>query len=69
MTKEQLLKCYDLTFEQTHSDGFKTAEMKDLLYEKDYYFITKPKENWKDNIISYLNDSEIDISKFEILLK
>jgi len=54
LTDEQLLKCYDIVFSKTHSDGFKIAEIKDVLYDPEYSFLESPKENWKENLGEYL---------------
>ena len=61
-TEQQLLEIYDLIFSSTHSNGFKTSEIKDLLFESDYWFLEKPKENWKSDLINYLDSNGIDKS-------
>jgi len=61
-TEQQLLEIYDLVFSSTHSNGFKTSEIKDLLFESDYWFLEKPKENWKSDLINYLDSNGIDKS-------
>jgi len=61
-TEHQLLEIYDLVFSSTHSNGFKTSEIKDLLFESDYRFMEKPNENWKSDLINYLNSNGIDKS-------
>lgn len=61
-TEHQLLEIYDLVFSSTHSNGFKTSEIKDLLFESDYWFLEKPKENWKSDLINYLDSNGIDKS-------
>ena len=61
-TEQQLLEIYDLVFSSTHSNGFKTSEIKDLLFESDYLFLEKPKENWKSDLINYLDSNGIDKS-------
>ena len=61
-TEQQLLEIYDLVFSSTHSNGFKTSEIKDLLFEPDYWFLEKPKENWKSDLINYLDSNGIDKS-------
>ena len=61
-TEKQLLEIYDLVFSSTHSNGFKTSEIKDLLFEPDYWFLEKPKENWKSDLINYLDSNGIDKS-------
>lgn len=64
-TEQQLLEIYDLVFSSTHSNGFKTSEIKDLLFESDYWFLEKPKENWKSDLISYLDSNGIDKSNLD----
>ena len=61
-TEQQLLEIYDLVFSSVHSNGFKTSEIKDLLFESDYWFLEKPKENWKSDLINYLDSHGIDKS-------
>ena len=61
-TEQQLLEIYDLVFSSVHSNGFKTSEIKDLLFESDYWFLEKPKENWKSDLINYLDSNRIDKS-------
>ena len=47
LTREQLIECYDCVFDTVHSDGFKAAEMADLIYDITYRFLEKPKEGWE----------------------
>lgn len=54
LTKEELLEIADLFVSKTHSEGWKTAEAKDLMKESYTNFIEIPKSHWKENIISYL---------------
>ena len=61
LTKEQLLKCYDIVFEGLHSESFKVDEMKDMLTDKDYHFLMKPRDYFQENLESYL--SEIDYNE------
>ena len=61
-TEQQLLEIYDLVFSSVHSSGFKTSEIKDLLFESDYWFLEKPKENWKSDLTNYLDSNGIDKS-------
>ncbi len=60
LTREQLIECFECVFTSTHSDGFKEAEMKDLLYNSDYKFLTKPKEGWEDELKLKLNSFGIN---------
>jgi len=54
LTDEELIECFDLVFESTHSPGFKKSEMKDLLFTEGYWFMEKPKDNWLGNLTGYL---------------
>ena len=60
MTREQLVECYDVVFSCVHSDGFKEAEIKDLLYDEDYRFGYKPKENWKSSLTLKLKEFGVE---------
>lgn len=66
LTEQQLLEIYDLVFSSVHSNGFKTAEIKDLLFENSYWFMERPKENWKENTMKYLDTIEYDKSLLNI---
>jgi hypothetical protein len=66
LTQEQLLEIYELVFTQTHSDGFKTSEIKTLLFDKDYWFLEKPKENWKKDLFEYLNKINYDMKNLKM---
>ena len=55
-TKEQLIEMYNEVFSTTHSDGFKIAEMKDLLFDKNYWFMEQRKENWEENLKTKLKE-------------
>lgn len=54
LTTQNLLEIYDLVFTNVHSNGFKCAEIKCLLFDSDYWFLEKPKDNWKASLMSYL---------------
>lgn len=56
LTREQLIDCYECVFTNTHSDGFKSAEMKDLISNKNYWFLEKPKEDWESSLRIKLNE-------------
>lgn len=56
LTDEQLLECYDLVFDKVHSDGFKLAEIKDILVDRDYVFTETPLPNWRNKLEAYLCD-------------
>lgn len=60
LTEQQLLEIYDLVFSSVHSNGFKTAEVKDLLFENGYFFLERPKDNWKNDLMSYLDEIKYD---------
>jgi hypothetical protein len=47
---EQLIEMYHCVFTNKYSDGFMKAEMKDLLFDKDYWFMEIRKENWEENL-------------------
>ena len=49
-TQEQLIEMYNEVFSSTHSDGFKISEMKQLLFDKDYWFMESRKENWEEKL-------------------
>lgn len=66
LTNEQLLHCYDIVFSTTHSDGFKTAEMHDLLFEDGYRFMERPNVNWKHELRTYLVSIQADFSTMHI---
>ena len=63
LTREQLVVCYNIVFNEVHSDGFKEAEMKDLLFRKGYYFISRPNEGWKSKLEKYLTLSGINLTE------
>lgn len=62
-TKQQLIECYNLVFSDIHSDGFKAAEMKDLIYGSNYLFIAKPKKDWKELLRKKLDEFGIDLER------
>lgn len=61
LTVDELIYIYDLVFSTVHSDGFKIAEARSLLYDQEYWFAEKPKDGWKDSVLSYLDS--IDFNK------
>ena len=63
LTREQLIECYDCVFTRTHSDGFKSAEMKDLITDKDYCFLEQPKEGWEIALRSKLNELGFELDE------
>ncbi len=66
MTENQLLEIYDLVFSTIHSVGFKTSEIKTLLFDEDYWFLEKPKDNWYQSIINYFKKNDLDTSILKI---
>lgn len=62
LTEQQLLEIYNIVFSDVHSNGFKTAEVRTLLFDRDYWFMQKPKENWYGNLIQYLQAIKFDLS-------
>ena len=66
LTAEQLLEIYDLVFSEIHSEGFKIAEIKVLLYDNTYWFLTKPKDNWKQDLTQYLISINYDKSQLDM---
>ena len=62
LTDAQLIECFDLVFSSTHSEGFKKAEMRDLIFDKDYWFLEKPKDGWLTNLNHYLRTVSFDMS-------
>jgi hypothetical protein len=62
-TRDQLITCYDCVFTRTHSDGFKEAEMKDLIYDPTYHFLERPKDGWEDCLRSKLAEMGFDLDK------
>ena len=66
MTENQLLEIYDLVFSTIHSVGFKTSEIKTLLFDEDYWFLEKPKENWYQSILNYFKKNNLDVSILKI---
>jgi hypothetical protein len=62
LTDAQLIECFGLVFESTHSDGFKRSEIKDLIFDKDYWFLEKPKDGWLTNLNHYLRTISFDMS-------
>lgn len=60
-TEEQLIEMYNEVFSTTHSDSFKTAEMKNLLFDKNYWFMEQRKENWEENLKTKLKEFSINL--------
>ena len=63
LTREQLIECYDCVFTSVHSGGFKSAEMKDLITDKDYRFLERPKEGWETALRSKLNELGFELDE------
>jgi hypothetical protein len=67
LTDEQLIEIYHIVFSQIHSNGFMTAEVKDLLFQNDYWFLQRPnKLDWYDDVIEYLNGIGYDLTKLNV---
>jgi hypothetical protein len=66
LTDQNLLEIYDLVFSSVHSDGFKKAEVKTLLFDKEYWFLEKPNQNWKKDLMSYLDGINYDKSQLKM---
>lgn len=66
LTEDELIAAYNVVFSQTHSNGFKTSEIKDLLFDETYWFNESPNENWYKNLIDYLNSIQFDIDLLKI---
>ena len=66
LTAEQLLEIYDVVFSEVHSEGFKTSEIKALLYDNTYWFLIKPKDNWKQDLTQYLISINYDKSQLDM---
>ena len=66
LTEQHLLDIYNIVFSSVHSNGFKTAEIRTLLFDREYWFLEKPKENWYDNVIKYLESIGFDLSLLKI---
>jgi len=66
LTETQYLEIYDLVFTSVHSSGFKASEIRCLLFDADYWFLEKPKENWESNLFSYLENIQYDKSQLNI---
>lgn len=62
LTEQQLLHIYDIVFSKVHSNGFKTSEVRSLLFNRDYWFLEKPNENWYDSVTEYLQSIDFDLS-------
>jgi hypothetical protein len=60
LSELQLQNIYDLVFLSVHSDGFRRAEVKDLLFDDEYFFIEKTKEKWEENLMNYLKEINFD---------
>jgi len=60
LSELQLQNIYDLVFLSVHSEGFRRSEVKDLLFDDEYFFIEKPKEKWYENLMNYLKEINFD---------
>jgi hypothetical protein len=67
LTDENLIDIYHIIFTDIHSRGFMTAEIKNLLFEPDYWFLQPPKKkDWHDDVIEYLKGINYDTSNLNI---
>lgn len=66
MTEKQIQEIYQIVFGDGHSESFRRAEIKDLLFNDDYWFLRMPKENWEQDLSNYLNAENIDRSCFNM---
>ena len=60
LTRKELIECYDCVFAKVHSAGFKSGEMKDLITDKEYRFLERPKEGWETSLRTKLNELGFD---------
>lgn len=60
-TEEQLIEMYNLVFKSPKSNGFMTAEMKDLLFDKDYWFMESKQDNWEENLKNKLIEFGVNL--------
>ena len=60
-TEEQLIEMYNLVFKSPKSNGFMKAEMKDLLFDKDYWFMEFKQDNWEENLKNKLIEFGVDL--------
>ena len=67
ITREILVECFSCVFTLGHSDGFKAAEMRDLLYAEDYHFLTLPKQDWKVSLKAKLEAYGINTASIKML--
>lgn len=66
LTDDQLIEIFDLVFTSIHSSGFRKSEAHSLLFDSEYWFLERPKQNWQSNIITYLDAIGFDKSKLNI---
>jgi len=67
LTEEQLIAIYHIVFSEVHSDGFMAAEVKDLLFVSDYWFLQRPKSNgWYDDVVEYLEGIGFDTKNLNV---
>jgi len=62
LTDEQKIEIYKIVFPHIHSPGFMTAEVKNLLFEDDYWFIERPNMGWDVKLDEYLSKINFDKS-------
>jgi hypothetical protein len=60
-TEEQLIEMYNLVFKSPKSNGFMKAEMKDLLFDKDYWFMESKQDSWEENLKNKLIEFGVNL--------
>lgn len=69
LAETDYLKIYDLIFTETHSEGFKIAEVRTLLEDPEYCFLDKPREGWLLSLKNYLDSKAMIFSDFNMNLE
>lgn len=63
LTESEVSFAFSTVFSDVNSLGFMKAELNDLLYNRDYWFLNPPKTNWYANLINYLDSIGFDTKK------
>lgn len=61
LTQDHVNEIFKLTFDSNHSPGFKTAEVKTMLTDHDYWFLESPKEGYKGAVLDYLKENGFEM--------
>ncbi|MDR6734200.1 hypothetical protein [Sphingobacterium sp. 2149] len=61
LTEIQMFDLFAITFSSNHSPGFKTAEVKTMLTDQDYWFLERPKEGYKEAVLDYLKENGFEL--------